>query len=53
MKTLPLAVPHMSESEAEEVFGWILDGEASEEEIARFLLANFLEICGIAARVPA
>ena len=39
MKTLPLAVPHMSESEAEEVFGWILDGEASEEEIARFLLA--------------
>ena len=39
MKTLPLAVPHMSEAEAEEVFGWILDGEASEEEIARFLLA--------------
>lgn len=39
MKTLPLAVPHMDESEAEEVFGWILDGEASDEEIARFLLA--------------
>ena len=39
MKHLPLAVPHMSESEAEEVFGWILDGEASDEEIARFLLA--------------
>lgn len=39
MKTLPLAVPHMNEAEAEEVFGWILDGEASEEEIARFLLA--------------
>ena len=39
MKTLPLAVPHMSETEAEEVFGWILDGEASDEEIARFLLA--------------
>ena len=39
MKHLPLAVPQMSESEAEEVFGWILDGEASEEEIARFLLA--------------
>ncbi|QFT77967.1 anthranilate phosphoribosyltransferase [Erythrobacter sp. THAF29] len=39
MKTLPLAVPHMSEDEAEEVFGWILDGEASDEEIARFLLA--------------
>lgn len=39
MKTLPLAVPHMSEDEAEEVFGWILDGDASDEEIARFLLA--------------
>ena len=39
MKHLPLAVPHMNEAEAEEVFGWILDGEASEEEIARFLLA--------------
>ena len=39
MKTLPLAVPHMSEAEAEEVFGWVLDGEASDEEIARFLLA--------------
>lgn len=39
MKHLPLAVPHMSEAEAEEVFGWILDAEATEEEIARFLLA--------------
>lgn len=39
MKTLPLAVPHMTEAEAEEVFGWILDGDASDEEIARFLLA--------------
>ncbi len=39
MKTLPLEVPHMNAQEAEEVFGWILDGEASEEEIARFLLA--------------
>ena len=39
MKHLPLAVPHMTETEAEEVFGWILDGEASEVEIARFLLA--------------
>ena len=39
MKQLPLAVPHMSETEAEEVFGWILDGEATDEEIARFLLA--------------
>jgi len=39
MKTLPLAVPHMNEAESEEVFGWILDGEASDEEIGRFLLA--------------
>jgi len=39
MKHLPLAVPHMSETEAEEVFGWVLDGETSDEEIARFLLA--------------
>lgn len=39
MKHLPLAVPHLSETEAEEVFGWILDGDASDEEIARFLLA--------------
>lgn len=39
MKTLPQAEPHLSESEAEEVFGWILDGETSEEEIARFLVA--------------
>ena len=39
MKTLPLAVPHMNEAEAEEVFGWVLDGEASEGEIERFLLA--------------
>lgn len=38
MKTLPAAEPHLSESEAEEVFGWILDGETSEEEIARFLV---------------
>jgi len=39
VKHLPLAVPHMSESEAEEVFGWILDGDATDDEIARFLLA--------------
>lgn len=39
MKHLPLAVPHMTETEAEEVFGWILDGEATDDEIARFLLA--------------
>ncbi|MBN91010.1 MAG: anthranilate phosphoribosyltransferase, partial [Erythrobacteraceae bacterium] len=39
MKQLPDATRHLAEAEAEEVFGWILDGEASEDEIARFLLA--------------
>lgn len=38
MKQLPQSEPHLSEAEAEEVFGWILDGETSEEEIARFLV---------------
>lgn len=37
MKTLPEANDHLNESEAEEVFGWILDGETSDEDIARFL----------------
>lgn len=39
MRALPQAEPHLSEAEAEEVFGWILDGETGEEEIARFLIA--------------
>jgi anthranilate phosphoribosyltransferase len=38
VKRLPASEPHLSESEAEEVFGWILDGETSEEDIARFLV---------------
>lgn len=38
MKQLPDASQHLGEAEAEEVFGWILDGETSEEEIARFLV---------------
>ena len=37
MKPLPDATQHLGEAEAEEVFGWILDGETSEQEIARFL----------------
>ena len=37
MTTLPDAGDHLEEAEAEEVFGRILDGETSEEEIARFL----------------
>ncbi|MDG5747512.1 anthranilate phosphoribosyltransferase [Qipengyuania sp. XHP0207] len=37
MKALPQSETHLSEAEAEEVFGWILDGETSDAEIARFL----------------
>ncbi len=37
MRSLPSAESHLSEAEAEEVFGHLLDGETSEEEIARFL----------------
>ncbi|QWC58094.1 anthranilate phosphoribosyltransferase [Erythrobacter sp. 3-20A1M] len=37
MTKLPGAEPHLTEAEAEQVFGAILDGEPSEEEIARFL----------------
>ena len=39
MKQLPDARQHLGEAEAEEVFGWILDGETGDEEIARFLVA--------------
>jgi anthranilate phosphoribosyltransferase len=38
MKTLPPVEPHLSEEEAEAAFGAMLDGETSEEEIARFLV---------------
>ena len=38
MKTLPSADTHLSESDAHEVFGWILDGETSDEAIGRFLV---------------
>ncbi len=38
MKTLPRAEPHLSAKEAEDIFGWILDGETTEAEIARFLV---------------
>jgi anthranilate phosphoribosyltransferase len=38
MKPLPDATQHLGEAEAEEVFGWILDGETREQEIARFLV---------------
>ncbi len=39
MKNLPLDAPLLSEAEAEEVFSWILDGEASEDEIEKYLIA--------------
>ncbi|MHA6317409.1 anthranilate phosphoribosyltransferase [Altererythrobacter sp. CAU 1778] len=39
MKTLPGAETHLTEAEAEEAFGWVLDGETSDEDIARFLVA--------------
>ena len=38
MKQLPDATRHLAEAEAEEVFGWILDGEADDDAIARFLV---------------
>ncbi|UYH55872.1 anthranilate phosphoribosyltransferase [Qipengyuania sp. SS22] len=38
MKTLPDAKQHLGEAEAEEVFGWILDSETGDEDIARFLI---------------
>lgn len=37
MKALPAPDHHLTEAEAEAVFSAILDGETSEEEIARFL----------------
>ena len=38
MKTLPDAKQHLGEAEAEEVFGWILDGETDDDAIAPFLV---------------
>ena len=38
MKQLPSADTHLDEAQAHEVFGWILDGETSDEEISRFLV---------------
>lgn len=39
MTALPPAEPHLSQEEAEAVFGALLDGETGEDEIARFLVA--------------
>ena len=38
MKLLPSANTHLSESDAHEIFGWILDGEIGDEEMGRFLV---------------
>jgi anthranilate phosphoribosyltransferase len=37
MRDLPPVEPHLSEEEAEAAFGAMLDGETTDEEIARFL----------------
>ena len=37
MRTLPSPSEHMTQSEAEEVFGWILDGDTDDTAIADFL----------------
>ena len=37
MRDLPQAEPHLGETQAEEVFGALLDGDVADEEIARFL----------------
>ena len=39
MRALPGPQAHLSEVEAREIFGWILDGDVSDDEIARFLVA--------------
>lgn len=39
MNQLPSAEARLNETEAEEVFGWILDGEVEDDDIARFLIA--------------
>jgi anthranilate phosphoribosyltransferase len=39
MRTLPGPEAHLSEGEAREMFGWVLDGDVADDEIARFLVA--------------
>ena len=39
MRHLPGPEAHLSEAEAREIFGWVLDGDVADEEIARFLVA--------------
>ncbi|MFK4004301.1 anthranilate phosphoribosyltransferase [Qipengyuania sp. NPDC077563] len=37
-RQLPSADTHLTEDNAHEIFGWILDGEVGDEEIGRFLV---------------
>ena len=39
MRALPGPEAHLTELEAREIFGWVLDGDVGEDEIARFLVA--------------
>lgn len=39
MRMLPGPEAHLTEAEAREIFGWVLDGDVAEDEIARFLVA--------------
>ena len=39
MRALPGPEAHLSEAEAREIFGWVLDGDVADDEIARFLVA--------------
>ncbi|MBX7540615.1 anthranilate phosphoribosyltransferase [Qipengyuania sphaerica] len=38
MKQLPSAHTHLSEDDAHEIFGWILEGEIADDDIGRFLV---------------
>lgn len=38
MRKLPSAEARLTEQEAKEIFGWLLDGDVADDEIARFLL---------------
>ncbi|OBX20306.1 anthranilate phosphoribosyltransferase [Erythrobacter sp. QSSC1-22B] len=39
MNQLPSAETRLNESEAEEVFGWVLDGKVDDDDLARFLVS--------------
>ena len=39
MTSLPEVEPHLTEEMAEEIFGLMLDGKVSDDDIAKFLIA--------------